>query len=100
MQPKERLALPPDGRVDRMTARLAALGIVSTVTRGEGRGRVEAYVPRSLPPEQWQELLAALATADAFGLVDSSEDGLSVWAGVNDKTPAAVPAARGHGHQP
>ncbi len=83
-----------------MTARLAVLGISPTVTRGEGCCRVEAYVPRSLSPERWQELLAVLATADAFGLVDSSEDGLSVWAGVNDKTPAAVPAARGHGRQP
>ncbi|MEU1231442.1 hypothetical protein [Streptomyces sp. NPDC005828] len=83
-----------------MTARLTALGITSVVTRGRGWNRVEAHVPRPLSPEQWQELLAAMATADSFGLVDSSADGRSIWAGVNDKTPAAVPAARGHGHQP
>lgn len=100
MQPRDRLALSPDGRVDRMTARLAALGIAPIVTRGKGWGRVEAHVPCPLSPERWQELLAALATADSFGLVDSSADGRRVWAGVNDKTPAAVRAARGHGRQP
>ncbi|WP_371635992.1 hypothetical protein OG988_18800 [Streptomyces zaomyceticus] len=83
-----------------MTTRLAALSVASVVTRTEGWIRVEGHVPHPLAPEQWQELLAALAMADSFGLVDSSADGRSVWAGVNDKTPAAVPAARGHGHQP
>ncbi|WP_449471096.1 hypothetical protein [Streptomyces tanashiensis] len=83
-----------------MTTQLAAVGVAYAVTRGKGWIRVEAHVPRPLAPEQWQELLAALAMADSFGLVDSSADGRSVWAGVNDKTPAAVPAARGHGHQP
>ncbi|MFH8837326.1 hypothetical protein [Streptomyces sp. NPDC017868] len=83
-----------------MTTQLAAVGVAYVVTRGKGWIRVEAHVPRPLAPEQWQELLAALAMADSFGLVDSSADGRSVWAGVNDKTPAAVPAARGHGHQP
>lgn len=100
MQPREDLALSPEARVDRMTARLAALGIASVVTRGKGWSRVEAHVPRPLSPELWQELLAALGTADAFGLVDSSADGRSIWAEANDKTPAAVPAARGHGRQP
>ncbi|MFE7546812.1 hypothetical protein [Streptomyces gardneri] len=100
MQPREGLALSPESRVDHMTTQLAAVGVAYAVTRGKGWIRVEAHVPHPLAPEQWQELLAALATADSFGLADSSADGRSVWAGVNDKTPAAVPAARGHGHQP
>ncbi|WP_190155314.1 hypothetical protein [Streptomyces litmocidini] len=83
-----------------MTTRLAALGVASVVTRAKGWIHVRAHVPRPLSPEQWQELLAALAMADAFGLIDSSEDGRSIWAGVHYKTPATVDAARGHGHQP
>ncbi|MFB9484599.1 hypothetical protein ACFFSH_35275 [Streptomyces filamentosus] len=83
-----------------MTTRLAALGVTSAVTRTKGWIHVEGHVPHLLAPEQWQELLATLAVADSFGLVDSSADGRSVWAGVNDKAPATVDAVRGHGHQP
>lgn len=100
MQPSDAVALSPKARVDGMAARLSALGFTSVVRHGEGRIQVEAHVPQSLSHELWQELFAVLKTADCFGLVDSSTDGRSVWAGVNDKTPATVHAVRGHGHQP
>ncbi|MCX4787676.1 hypothetical protein OG369_16225 [Streptomyces sp. NBC_01221] len=83
-----------------MAARLSAWGLTPIVTSHGDCIRIEAYVPQSISPELWRELLAALATADCFGLVDSSADGRTLWAGVNKKTPAAVHAARGHGHQP
>ncbi|MEU2506006.1 hypothetical protein ABZ621_14980 [Streptomyces sp. NPDC007863] len=100
MQPRDGISLSPEGRVDRLAARLSVLGLASVVTRREGCIRVEAHIPHVLAPELWRELFAVLKTADRFGLVDSSADGRSVWAGVDDKTPATVHAARGHGHQP
>jgi hypothetical protein len=69
-----------------MAARLSALGLAPVTTQHAGHTGIDVYVPRTFSREQWQELLAALATADHFGLVDSSEDGRSVWAGV-DKNP-------------
>ena len=80
--------------------RLSALGLTPVVTHHADYTCIEAHVAQPIFPKSWQELLAALATADCFGLVDSSEDGRSVWAGVKRKTPATVLAARGHGHQP
>ncbi|MCX5387675.1 hypothetical protein [Streptomyces sp. NBC_00083] len=62
--------------------------------------RVEAHVPRPLAPEQGQELLAALAMADVFGLVDSSSDARNVRAGVNDRAPATIDTTREHDHEP
>jgi hypothetical protein len=82
-----------------MAARLSDMGLTPVVTHHDVFTCIEAHVPQSISPELWRELLAVLATADCFGLVDNSEYGRSVWAGVNKKTPAAVHAARGHGHQ-
>ncbi|MEU7291749.1 hypothetical protein AB0A76_00870 [Streptomyces exfoliatus] len=92
--------LSPEERVDRMAARLSALGLTPITTHHDECTRIKVYAPQTVSPELWRELMAVLATADCFGLDDSSVDGRSVWAGVSWKTPAAVHAARGHGHQP
>ncbi|MEV6680852.1 hypothetical protein AB0N09_28895 [Streptomyces erythrochromogenes] len=82
-----------------MAARLSALGLTPVTTHHDGYAGIDVYVPRTISREQWQELLAVLTTADHFGLVDSSEDGRSAWAGVNKnprsgaRRPGAWPSA-------
>jgi hypothetical protein len=79
-----------------MAARLSAAGFTPNVTHHDDCTCIESEVPDSISAESWRELLAALETADWFGLVDSSESGRTVWAAVSNEAPATADAVRGH----
>lgn len=86
----------PASRTQAIAARLVTAGFSPRVIRRPEYTRIETDVPNEVPPPAWRELLAALESADRFGL-DGTSDGRTAWAVVHGETPATAGAARGHG---
>lgn len=74
---------PPEARIATITARLAAVGLRPQRKDHADRTVIEAAVPPSFPDAAWPDVLAALESADAFGLIDSAARGRSLWAAVH-----------------
>ncbi|OEU90355.1 hypothetical protein DB35_03630 [Streptomyces abyssalis] len=88
----------PASRAEEVAERLTATGLTPEVKDQKNHFLVEAKVPAQASPESWKGLLGALETADHFGQ-EVSAGGMTVWAAIRKGTPAAAPAARGHGRQ-
>lgn len=79
-----------EARIAEIAARLTAAGLRPQRKENRGHTSVEAAVPPSLSAESWAEVLAALETADWFGLTDSSKRGRWLWAAVR-RSPLVPP---------
>lgn len=90
--------LSPEARADVIAVHLSSAGFSPRVTYQADHTCIETEVPESVSANSWRELLKLLETADWFGL-DSSESGLTAWAGFSKGTPATIAFVRGHGHQ-
>ncbi|MYS22577.1 hypothetical protein GA0115240_142314 [Streptomyces sp. DvalAA-14] len=84
---------PRDRRIAAISARLTAVGLEPELKEYAHYTSIEARVPDSSPVESWSEVLAALETADGFGLADSAARGRSLWATIRKSVPAATSAA-------
>ncbi|SDM99831.1 hypothetical protein SAMN05216259_102264 [Actinacidiphila guanduensis] len=71
---------PPEARIADIRAGLAAAGLRPVRKDGAEEVRIEADVPPDFPPEAWLAVLAALESADRFGLSDGTARGRTVWA--------------------
>ena len=84
---------PPESRIAEVSTGLTAVGLRPKRVEHRGHTSLEAAVPRSFPDASWPRLLALLAKADWFGLVDSSARGRSLWAAFHSSAPAASDTA-------
>ncbi|WP_030744610.1 hypothetical protein [Streptomyces sp. NRRL F-5135] len=70
-----------------IAARLSDLGLPTRVEEHARSTSVEAEVPESLSAESWAEVLEAVAEADRFGLLATSQNGRTLWAVVRKAVP-------------
>ncbi|MEC3995569.1 hypothetical protein VSR01_19365 [Actinacidiphila sp. DG2A-62] len=85
---------PPEARIADITTRLAAAGLRPQRKQHPRHVTVEAIVPASFPDESWPGVLAALESADWFGLTDNSARGRVLWAAIRTSGPTG-PATAG-----
>lgn len=90
----------PLSRVDRLVKRLEVAGFAPRVMRHRDRLRIETELPGEVSAASWRELLAALATADRFGLVQGADRSRTAWADIHRDAPTAPDTPRGHGQRP
>jgi hypothetical protein len=91
---------PPEARIADITARLAAAGLRPERKQHDGHTTVEAIVPASFPDESWPGVLAALESADWFGLTDNTARGRVLWAAIRTSGPSGPASAGGAAGEP